>query len=92
MSAPWLCIGDYNEILAYEEKDGCIPKPVHLMQDFQSTLLHCGLVAWWIWGMWGICLHGKMDRKWMRMYKRGLTGLALHLSGVNYSFIVDYHT
>ena len=42
--------------------------------------------------MWGIYLHGKMDRKWMRMYRRGLTGLALQLSGANYSFIVDYHT
>lgn len=43
-SSPWLCIGDYNEILSSEEKDGCLPRPEHLMQNFRSTLLYCGLI------------------------------------------------
>ena len=43
-STPWLCIGDYNEILSAEEKNGRLPKPMHLMQEFRSTLLHCGLI------------------------------------------------
>ena len=43
-STPWLCIGDYNEILSTEEKDGRLPKPMHLMQEFRSTFLHCGLI------------------------------------------------
>ena len=30
-STPWLCIGDYNEILSAEEKNGRLPKPMHLM-------------------------------------------------------------
>ena len=43
-STPCLCIGDYNQILSAEEKDGWLPKPMHLMQEFRSTLLHCGLI------------------------------------------------
>ena len=42
--APWSCIGDYNEILASEEKEGGHPKPIRLMNNFRSTLLHCGLI------------------------------------------------
>ncbi|KAK9984457.1 hypothetical protein SO802_033982 [Lithocarpus litseifolius] len=33
-STPWLCIGDYNEILASEEKDGGHPKPIRQMNNF----------------------------------------------------------
>lgn len=43
-STPWLCIEDYNEILSAEEKDGRLPKPMHLMQEFRSSLLYCGLI------------------------------------------------
>ena len=42
--APWLCIGDYNEIWALEEKEGGQPKPIRLMNNFRSTLLQCGLI------------------------------------------------
>ena len=42
--APWLCIRDYNEILSSEEKEGRLPRPEHLMQNFWSTLLYCGLI------------------------------------------------
>ena len=43
-SSPWVCIGDYNEILSSEEKEGRLPRSEHLMQNFRSTLLHCGLI------------------------------------------------
>ena len=43
-SLPWVCIGDFNEILCLEERNGRIPRLLQLMQDFQSALLHCGLV------------------------------------------------
>ena len=38
-SSSWVCIGDYNEILSTKEKDGRVPKSMHLMQEFQRTLL-----------------------------------------------------
>ena len=40
----WLCIGDYNEILHSEEKNGRHPRPLPPMAAFQSTLLACGLI------------------------------------------------
>ena len=38
-SSSWVCIGDYNEILSTKEKDGRVPKSMHLMQEFRRTLL-----------------------------------------------------
>ncbi|XP_075675168.1 uncharacterized protein LOC142644435 [Castanea sativa] len=43
-SAPWLYVGDYNEILVSEEKQGRIPKPLHLMLDFREALSDCSLI------------------------------------------------
>ncbi|XP_075665387.1 uncharacterized protein LOC142635056 [Castanea sativa] len=43
-SLPWVCIGDFNEILASEEKNGRIRRPMAPMLEFRHTLLHCGLV------------------------------------------------
>ena len=43
ISAPWICVRDYNEILSSKEKQGGIPKPLNHMEAFWATLLHCGL-------------------------------------------------
>ena len=43
-SLPWLCLGDFNEILSSVEKQGQILRLLHLMEEFQSVLLHCGLI------------------------------------------------
>ena len=40
---PWVCIGDFNEILSSDEKSGGVPKQLGPMQEFQNTLLHCDL-------------------------------------------------
>ena len=40
----WVCLGDFNEILNSSKKQGQIPKSPGIMEDFCSTLLHCGLV------------------------------------------------
>ena len=40
----WVCLGDYNEILSSEEKNGGLPKPLPPMLDFRSALLFCGLI------------------------------------------------
>jgi len=41
---PWMCIGNYNEILCFSEKNGRLPKPLPPMFEFQSALLFCGLI------------------------------------------------
>ena len=43
ISAPWICVGDYNEILSSNEKQGGVPKPLNHMEAFRATLLNCGL-------------------------------------------------
>ena len=43
-SLPWICIGDYNEILNSNEKQDRIPRPLRPMEEFRTTLLHCGLI------------------------------------------------
>ena len=41
---PWVCLGDFNEILSLDEKNGGIPRQVTPMLSFRHTLLQCGLV------------------------------------------------
>ena len=43
-TAPWLCCGDFNEILTMEEKQGGLLRPLRPMQEFREALLQCGLV------------------------------------------------
>ena len=39
---PWLCLGDFNEILSFDEKRGGNPRQVTPMVAFRHTLFHCG--------------------------------------------------
>ncbi|XP_059451003.1 uncharacterized protein LOC132181787 [Corylus avellana] len=41
---PWICVGDFNEILYLSEKWGGNGRSRSLMADFQSTLVDCELV------------------------------------------------
>ena len=43
-SLPWLCLGDFKEILSSEVKQGRIPRSLCLMEEFRSVLLHCELI------------------------------------------------
>jgi exonuclease III len=40
---PWLCAGDFNEILYSHEKRGGLPRAQNLMGRFRSALADCGL-------------------------------------------------
>lgn len=53
---PWLCMGDFNEILLSHEKQGGLPKPQSCMDRFREALEECDLVdlgfsgdmfTWW---------------------------------------------
>ncbi|KAJ1296995.1 hypothetical protein BS78_01G344600 [Paspalum vaginatum] len=39
---PWLCLGDFNEILFASEKEGGLPRADLCMERFRNTLEDCG--------------------------------------------------
>ena len=43
-SLPCVCLGDFNEILSSDEKNGGNLRPMGAMMKFRQTLLDCGLV------------------------------------------------
>ncbi|KAK9995717.1 hypothetical protein SO802_020403 [Lithocarpus litseifolius] len=43
-SLPWVCLGDFNELLASNEKNGGNMRSLAPMAEFRHTLLHYGLV------------------------------------------------
>lgn len=43
MLMPWLCIGDYNEILSSDEKQGRVEKAFPTILAFRNALAHYGL-------------------------------------------------
>ena len=43
ITEPWLCAGDFNEILDQSEKVGGRRRPQFLMENFRNTLELCGL-------------------------------------------------
>ena len=43
-SLPWLCGGDFNELVKSHEKKGGRPRPYGQMQKFREVLDECGLL------------------------------------------------
>lgn len=43
-SLPWVCIGDFNEILAPNEKIGDAFHNLQQMKSFKEVIQRCGLV------------------------------------------------
>lgn len=39
---PWLCIGDFNEIVCQSEKMGASVRPYRQMEAFQDVVGYCG--------------------------------------------------
>ena len=48
---PWVCTGDYNEILFATEKCGGPERSQNQMEGFRSVIMS---VVFKIWGMWGL--------------------------------------
>ena len=84
---PWVCIGDYNEILSSDERQGRLPKAQALVQAFRSALLHCNLTDLWYVGnafTWNNGRHGdayvqqRLDRACATVEWRELFPLPSH--------------
>ncbi|KAK3188277.1 hypothetical protein Dsin_027838 [Dipteronia sinensis] len=40
---PWICIGDFNEILSMEEKEGEVPQQRRMIEEFREAIDFCDL-------------------------------------------------
>ena len=89
---PWLCIGNYNEILHSGEKNGRHPRPLPLMVAFQNTLLACRLIdlgyngymyTWWNGREGEAFVEERLDRacaslEWSELYPAKVRQLEHH--------------
>ncbi|XP_050211481.1 uncharacterized protein LOC126661668 [Mercurialis annua] len=69
-SGPWVCGGDFNEILDASEKDGGNPRPEYLIRNFKESLEYCELFdtnvsekgfSWWCKRASGV-IRERLDR------------------------------
>ncbi len=66
-SEPWICMGDFNEILDNNERSGRCSRPGWPIEDFRVVVVH--IVNFMIWGLWGTLLRGEISEKPNRMMK-----------------------
>jgi hypothetical protein len=81
---PWVVLGDFNEILALKEKQGCEDKSFHQMAGFQDVLTNCSLMDF---GFWVLNSHGRIGERMMIWFGFNLTEVWRHQSGSFYSRI-----
>ncbi|KAL0320306.1 UNVERIFIED_CONTAM: putative mitochondrial protein [Sesamum radiatum] len=76
---PWVCAGDFNEILEQHEKQGALPRPQWQIKDFRDCLDDCGLQDIGFEGaMFTWCNHREepnldrvcSDTKWANLFPR----------------------
>lgn len=70
-SVPWLCVGDFNEIVRSHEKLGGRLQPERQMQEFKDALDECGFrdlgykggkFTWWNWQGDGFSVWERLNR------------------------------
>jgi hypothetical protein len=70
---PWLCVGDFNDILFSHEKEGGRQRSQQCMDRFRETLEHCHLRDL---GMKGTLSRGETTTMLQKIiYRKGWTGL-----------------
>ena len=42
-SLPWVCLGDFNDILSPDDKNGRVEHPAWLIRGFREVVSECGL-------------------------------------------------
>ena len=65
---PWLCIGDFNEIMHPNEKSGGNDRNVSMISEFREVVMNVTLLTW---GIRGIPIHGPTDNSDLTILKRG---------------------
>ena len=67
---PWLCYGDFNEIIRQDEKLGDARRPYNQMQEFREVN-----VGSWIWDLRALNSLGASTSKMGFQFGRGLIGV-----------------
>ena len=63
---PWICVGDFNEVLSVTKKQGGLDRPFRQIENFQQCINMCGLKdigyvgSWFTWSMF------RTDLGWIR--------------------------
>jgi hypothetical protein len=81
MPTPWICVGDFNEILDLLKKFGGCGCQRSLMEAFQNTLEFCELFELDFRGPY---FNGLMGKKGWNLEKRSLTVWLQIKSGLHY--------
>lgn len=77
---PWLCCGDFNDVISPKDKRGEIPLIVHINRLFMGFSL---LLSWWVWvslGTLKLCVTKGRSLIWLR--KDWTFLLLIHLGGM----------